>query len=256
MKTSGALRKDFVMSTRDDVLATLEGLGFSEVDAGVLADHFLDAEARGRRGHGLTRVEWLTTLPDLDPDARPERILSEPGFERWDGRGALGYLTLAAICRAQLEDPPAKARVVVASHCFPTGMLGHWVRKLADGGLVAALTATSPARLPHPEGGEPLAGTNPLAIAIPSSDGRPIVADVSMGAVTYGDVLAGAASQRGARSLRRRAGAQGVRARDRAAAGRRRARGRRLRSGPAGCAARGRPGSGATSPRRRRPPAR
>ena len=182
------------MSTRDDVLTTLEGLGFSGADAGVLADHFLDAEARGRRGHGLTRVEWLTTLPDLDPGARPARILAEPGFERWDGRGALGYLTLAAICRAQLEGPPANARVIVASHCFPTGMLGHWVRKLADGGLVAALTATSPARLSHPEGGESLAGTNPLAIAIPSSDGKPIVADVSMGAVTYGDVLAGAAS--------------------------------------------------------------
>src|SRR3954469_22819819 len=73
-------------------------------------------------------------------------------------------------------------------------MLGHWARKLAGGGLVAALTATSPARLPHPDGGEPLAGTNPLAIAVPSSDGRPIVADVSMGAVTYGDVLAGTAA--------------------------------------------------------------
>jgi LDH2 family malate/lactate/ureidoglycolate dehydrogenase len=182
------------MSMRDDVLATLQGLGFSEPDAGVLADHFLDAEARGRRGHGLTRVEWLETLPDLRPEAQPARLVSEPGYERWDGRGALGYLTLAAICRAQLEDPPDHARVVVASHCFPTGMLGHWVRKLADGGLVAALTATSPARLPHPDGGEPLAGTNPLAIAIPSSDGRPLVTDVSMGQVTYGDVLAGAAT--------------------------------------------------------------
>jgi LDH2 family malate/lactate/ureidoglycolate dehydrogenase len=182
------------MSNRGDVLATLRGLGFGEDEANVLADHFLDAEARGRHGHGLTRVEWLSTLPDLDPDARPERVLAEPGFERWDGRGALGYLTLAAICRAQLEEPPAHARVVVASNCFPTGMLGHWVRKLADGGLVAALTATSPARLGHPDGGPALAGTNPLAIAIPSSDGRPIVADVSMGQVTYGDVLAGAAS--------------------------------------------------------------
>jgi hypothetical protein len=72
-------------------------------------------------------------------------------------------------------------------------MLGHWVRRLAEGGLVAALTATSPPRLPHPEGGPPLAGTNPLAIGIPSSAGRPRVVDVSMGAVTYGDVLAGLA---------------------------------------------------------------
>jgi hypothetical protein len=38
-----------------------------------------------------------------------------------------------------------------------------------------------------------LAGTNPLAIAIPSSDGAPVVADVSMGAVTHGAVLAGLA---------------------------------------------------------------
>jgi hypothetical protein len=121
-------------------------------------------------------------------------VLAEPGFERWEGRGALGYLTLAAVCDSQLEDPPAHARVVVAADCFPTGMLGHWARRLALGGLSAALTATSPPRLAHPDGGSPLAGTNPLAIGVPSSDGRPLVADVSMGAVTHGDVIAGLAA--------------------------------------------------------------
>jgi hypothetical protein len=70
-------------------------------------------------------------------------------------------------------------------------MLGHYVRRLADGGLVALLTATSPARLAHPDGGEPLAGTNPLAIGIPSSDGKPVVVDVSPARATWGDVLAG-----------------------------------------------------------------
>jgi len=183
------------MSNRKEVLEKLGRLGFAEADAEILADHFLDAEARGRVGHGLTRVDWLSSLPDLKPDARPERVLAEPGFERWEGRGALGYLTLAAICEAQLADPPTHARVVVARDCFPTGMLGYWVRKLADGGLVAVLTATSPARLGHPEGGPPLAGTNPLAIAIPSSDGLPVVSDVSMGRVTYGEVIAGEASE-------------------------------------------------------------
>jgi LDH2 family malate/lactate/ureidoglycolate dehydrogenase len=183
------------MSNREHVLGRLRALGFAETDADVLANHFLDAEARGRTGHGLARVDWLSSLPDLDPRARPERVFAEPGFERWEGRGALGYLTLGAICSSQLADPPTHARVIAAKECFPTGMLGHWVRRLAEGGgLVAALTATSPARLGHPEGGPPLAGTNPLAIAIPSSDGRPIIADVSMGAVTYGDVIAGTAT--------------------------------------------------------------
>jgi LDH2 family malate/lactate/ureidoglycolate dehydrogenase len=177
----------------EDVLPRLVQIGFPEREAAVLADHFLEAERRGKRGHGIARVDWLARQ-GVDPAARPERLVAEEGFERWDGRGAVGYVTLAAICAAQVDSPPAHARVVVASHCFPTGMLGYWTRRLADAGLVAALTATSPPRLGNPAGGPPLAGTNPLSIAVPSSDGRPVVADVSMGKVTYGDVIAGLAS--------------------------------------------------------------
>ena len=119
---------------RDEVLERLGALGFSEADAQALADHFLDAEARGKRGHGLSRVDWLGTLPDLDARARPRRLVREPGYERWDGNGAVGYLTLAAIVEAQLASPPAEARLVVAQRCFPTGMLGDWTRRLAAGG--------------------------------------------------------------------------------------------------------------------------
>src|SRR5205823_6043173 len=178
-----------------DVSGKLRALGFSAEDAAALADHFLEAERRGKTGHGLSRVDWLATLPDLDPDAKPEIEVAEGAYERWDGGGALGYLVLAGIVEAQVADPPERGRLIVAAHTFPTGMLGYWVRKLAEGGLVAALTATSPARLGHPEGGPKLAGTNPLAIAIPSSEGEPLVADVSMGRVTYGDVIAGLADE-------------------------------------------------------------
>jgi LDH2 family malate/lactate/ureidoglycolate dehydrogenase len=179
----------------DEALDRLRRLGFEEGDARTLFEHFDDAERRGKRGHGYARIAWLETLADLHLGARPERLVADEGYERWDGSGALGYLTLAAVCEAQLAAPPRHARVVVASRCFPTGMLGHWVRRLAEGGLAAALTATSPKRLAHPDGGPKLAGTNPLAIGIPSSDGRPLVADVSMGKVTYGDVIEGEAGE-------------------------------------------------------------
>ena len=177
----------------EDARPRLAALGFSPGDVDTLADHFLDAERRGQHGHGLSRIVWLETWEELPLDAAPQRVAAEPGYERWDGGGGLGYLTLAAVVEAQLADPPRHARVVVCARTFPTGALGYWVRKLAVGGLVAVLTATSPRRLSPPAGGEPLAGTNPLAIAIPSSDGRPVVCDVSMGAVTYGAVLAGRA---------------------------------------------------------------
>lgn len=170
----------------------LQALGLDDGAVDALVAHFEDAERRGKAGHGFSRVAWLETLGS-DFSGRPARTLAEPGFERWTGDGVLGYLVLDEIVRATLSSPPGQARVVVAERCFPTGVLGYWVRRLAEGGLVAVLTATSPRRLPHPDGGPPLTGTNPLAIAIPSADRRPLVADVSMGAVTYGAVLSGAA---------------------------------------------------------------
>ena len=178
------------------LVARLESLGFDRDDSRLLADHFLEAERRGKSGHGLARIDWLETLPEFDPGARPVRLESTEGFERWQGRGALGYLVLAAICRSLLADQPLRARVVVAEGCFPTGVLGYWTRWLASEGLVGLLTTTSPRRLAAPGGDEPVTGTNPLSIGIPSSDGRPIVTDVSMGRVTHGDVITGLASEK------------------------------------------------------------
>jgi LDH2 family malate/lactate/ureidoglycolate dehydrogenase len=178
--------------TTEEARERLHGLGLGADSVEVLLAHFTDADRRGKHGHGLSRVAWLETQ-EIDPFARPHQRVAEDGFERWDGNGALGYLVLDEVVRTTLRRPPAHARVVVVERCFPTGVLGYWVRELASAGLVAALTATSPRRLPHPDGGPPLTGTNPLAIAIPSSDGRAVVSDVSMGAVTHGDVLAGAA---------------------------------------------------------------
>ncbi len=80
----------------EEVLDRLKARGFGDADARILTDHFLDAEARGKRGHGLSRVEWLASLPDLDPLAQPTKLASRASYERWDGNGALGYLTLAA----------------------------------------------------------------------------------------------------------------------------------------------------------------
>jgi LDH2 family malate/lactate/ureidoglycolate dehydrogenase len=179
--------------TRDEALGRLLALGFDEPAADSLFAHFDDAERRGKLGHGHTRIEWLE-CQSFDPAARPVKLDGGEGLDRWDGRDALGYLVLQAICDDLIAAPPVSARVVVAERCFPTGMLGYWVRQLAErAGLVALLTATSPRRLAHPSGGEPLTSTAPLAIAIPSTEGLPVVADVAMSAVTWGAVIAGAA---------------------------------------------------------------
>ena len=204
--------------TPDEALGTLRAGGLSEDDARVVVDHLAAADAAGRPGHGLSRVPWLVGLLGVaratrrPPGARRARPTGSSAGTA-SGRSATSRSPRSAT--ASLADPPERARLVVAESCFPTGVLGAWARRLADAGLVAVVTATSPRRLPHPEGGPPLTGTNPIAIAVPSSDGRPFVADVSMGAVTHGDVLLGHGASRGPRPVRRPAGPQGVRARGR-----------------------------------------
>jgi len=179
---------------RDEGMRRLAALGFADDDAALLWEHFDDAERRGKSGHGHSRIPWLEGLEGYDPRARPRLVVEEPGFERWHGGGAIGYLVLAHVVARQVASPPEHARVVVCERTFPTGMLGYWARRLASSGLVTALTASSPPRL-GPPGGPKVAGTNPLALGIPSSGGEPVVADVSMGAVTWGDVVAGLARE-------------------------------------------------------------
>jgi LDH2 family malate/lactate/ureidoglycolate dehydrogenase len=179
----------------EEGLERLRRLGFAPPDARAIWEHFDDAERHGKPGHGHARIEWLEGLEGFDPLAEPRLLDDGAGLQRWHGNGAIGYLVLGRVVERQLEQPPVGSRLVVCERTFPTGMLGHHVRRLAGGGLVAVLTTTSPRRLAHPQGGPKLAGTNPLAIGIPSSGGDPLVTDVSMGAVTWGDVVAGLASE-------------------------------------------------------------
>ncbi len=174
----------------EDGLARLQALGFGEADAQALWEHFDDAEQRGKLGHGHSRIVWLESQEGFDPTAQPRLVEEAPGFERWDGEGAIGYLVLQAVVEHTLAAPPERARTIVCERTFPTGMLGYWARRFSAAGYVAALTATSPPRL-GPPGGPKVAGTNPLAIGVPGG----VVVDVSMGAVTWGDVIAGLAEE-------------------------------------------------------------
>ena len=50
------------------VLARIRALGFSEADAQTLADHFLDAERRGKPATASRGSSGSRRLPELDPD--------------------------------------------------------------------------------------------------------------------------------------------------------------------------------------------
>jgi LDH2 family malate/lactate/ureidoglycolate dehydrogenase len=181
----------------DEVRRTMgrraRSLGFGGRDAALLADHFLDAELRGAATHGLERLRWIAGFPGLDPGARSRLLERGEGMARYHSAGALGYLALADAIDRELADPPASARLLIVADCFPTGRLGYFAERAASAGLVCLLCASSTARLAHPAGGPAVVGTNPFCLGLPDND-PPVVIDVSMGRMTYGDVLMSAAA--------------------------------------------------------------
>ena len=117
--------------TPDEARASLRSLDLDPASVDVLFAHFADCEARGKLGHGFSRIPWLVEQP-FDVRARAAKRSSTDGIDRWDGNGALGYLTLAAVCDDVLADSVAGSRLVIASPCFPTGrsrLLGEASRR-------------------------------------------------------------------------------------------------------------------------------
>ena len=127
-------------------------------DARALADHFEDAERRGKRGHGLSRIDWLAEPRRPRPGRTTgARGLRRRAFERWEARGAVGLprarrrgrgaARLAAVARARGGRRRAPSRPA----CSATGCGGS-PRAVSR----RALTATSPRRL-GASGGRPAA---------------------------------------------------------------------------------------------------
>ena len=120
-------------STREEARLRLRALGLRRRRRRRTARAFRRLRA-ARQERPRLRAHPLARAAALRSEARPVRVESSAGLDRWDGRGALGYLTLQAICDDLIASPPDGARVVDASNCFPTGALGYWVRLLAEAG--------------------------------------------------------------------------------------------------------------------------
>ena len=153
--------------TPDEARARLLALGLDADAAEVMFDHFADSERRGKLGHGFSRIPWLETQ-GFDLAARPVKGASGNGIEHWDANGALGYLTLAAICDDVIREGVVGAKLVVASGCFPTGALGYWARRVAVAGLRGdpdrhlAATAAASLRRPAVDGHESACDRGPI----------------------------------------------------------------------------------------------
>lgn len=165
--------------------------GISNADAEQTAEVLVSADARGKNSHGLLRLPRFVRgieHGNIDPEGDIEVVSERGGAASLNGGSRLGpVVASAAVGEAMDRADKFGVGAVGVHNSNHLGMLGYYTDQLQREGYVGiAMTNTEPAMPPY-GGSEPVLGTNPIAIGLPTD---PVFnLDMSTSAIARGTVL-------------------------------------------------------------------
>jgi len=160
--------------------------------ANITASRLVEADLRGRSGHGLIRLpSYVSRIRAGGVTVRPNIEITHetPVSALVDGDNGLGQVVMTratevAIAKAS-HTGLAWVGTVRSNHA---GAAGLYAQMAADAGLVGMYFAVANANGMPPWGGtNPVLGTNPIAIAVPTT-GTPFVLDIATTAASHGTI--------------------------------------------------------------------
>ncbi len=176
---------------RSLIAESLAAVGLTPAHADTCAALMSEADLTGADAHGVFRLpQYVRRLRAGGFNARPDIKVTMSGATALvDGDNGMGHLVMSratetAIALAR-ELGVAWVGVRRSNHAGPAGL---YAELPAAAGMIGVYSAVANANHMAVWGGaDPLLGTNPLAIALPSGDG-PMVLDMATTVVSYGTV--------------------------------------------------------------------
>jgi LDH2 family malate/lactate/ureidoglycolate dehydrogenase len=177
----------------DRAAAVLAAAGVPAADARVVAESLVDADMRGIHSHGVNRLGiYVERLRAGGNRAQGETsLLAEaPSLALLDGADLLAQVP----SRRALEVAVGKARetgsaAVLVRRASHFGAAGYWARLIAEQGMLGMASTNTTPLMAAWGGSTGAIGTNPLAMAFPSSGGVPVVVDVATSETTWGALV-------------------------------------------------------------------
>jgi LDH2 family malate/lactate/ureidoglycolate dehydrogenase len=179
-----------VAEARDLAEGALRGIGYPEADARIIADHVMDAALCGYEYSGLAKILNVPESSHFKEPRRPMTVLRETDVSlAFDGGNNVGMLALFHAAQATIKKTAAHGLALVSvTDAWMSGRSAYYVEMIAKTGLVAIHTVSSAPLVAPPGGISSRLGTNPIAIAVPSSRG-PIVFDMGTSAYMMTEVM-------------------------------------------------------------------
>jgi L-2-hydroxycarboxylate dehydrogenase (NAD+) len=178
---------------RELILDVLRSLGAPAANALTQARWLIEGDLRGHASHGVQRLPVIAERISrglCDPGAVPAMAWASPAALVVDGRRGLGPAVGLSAVAALIERAPEQGVALGAVHnANHLGLLAPYVEECSAHGLIGIALTTSEA-LVHPWGGRiAQVGTNPIAVAVPTTT-EPFIFDMATGVVSMGKVLA------------------------------------------------------------------
>ncbi len=179
-------------------LAMLTMSGASTLQATSTAASIREAEADGIRTVGLS---YLPTYCDhvacgkVVGDAVPTVSQPRAAVVAVDAHNGFAHPAFLAGLDALIDATrTCGIGLMSVTHSYSAGVLGWFVERVADAGLISIMFANSSSLMAPYGGVAPFFGTNPIAWASPRANGAPLVADLSSSTVAWVKVAEAAAS--------------------------------------------------------------
>lgn len=184
----------------DFIDRVLTSAGFGPGNARAIADLMAEADLNGSDGHGVFRLPaYIKRIKagglNLDPDIRVDR--EKDAMALVNGDNTQGHLVMKYCAELAIE----KARNtgvawVGAHHSNHAGPASLYAKMPMEQGMIGLYVAVGNANHLPPWGGlEMLLSTNPIAIAVPAWEEKPVILDMATTTAAYGKVKT--AAQRG-----------------------------------------------------------
>lgn len=182
------------------IRSIFEASGFDSEDARRISCALVEADLRGVGSHGVMLVPMYVERLKAGgvSRARELEVVHDAGAaliaDAWNGMG-------------QLSSPQAMQWAVERAGRFGVGLVAvrrahhfgaaaRWAMQAASAGCVGLAMCNTTPLMPAPGGAEKIVGNNPLAIAVPTGDSRPIVLDMALSEVALGKVRIAASAGR------------------------------------------------------------
>jgi L-2-hydroxycarboxylate dehydrogenase (NAD+) len=182
-----------VARLQDFVQAAFVAAGVRPEHAAVTSHRLIEADLRGRTGHGLMRVRsYIERVMaggiNLEPKIRLLRETAATGLV--DGDNGLGPVVMTFAVEIAIEKARASGVGWIGTrNSNHAGAGGVYTAMAMRQGLIGMYFAVAAGNTMPPWGGqEPLLGTNPLAVAVPSGDEIPFQLDIATTVASHGSI--------------------------------------------------------------------